>query len=130
MVLADSQNKREESLAQARRAADKMDRFIALGPPKPYAVREVSYMYGNVAITFADYHRLDDAIRYSRRAIEAAQQIQGTGGQQSLAYGVLADALRGSGQLDSALTAVRESRRLEEQQAETDTTWQRVNLAL
>ena len=130
MVLADSQNKREETLAQALRSAEKMDRFIALGPPKPYDVREVSYMYGNVAVSLADYHRLDEAIRYSRRAIEVAQQIQGTGGQQSLAYGVLADALRGSGQLDSALTAVRESRRLEEQQTETDTTWQPANLAL
>ena len=122
MVLADSQNKREESLTQALRSAEKMDRFIALGPPKPYDVREVSYMYGNVAVSLADYHRLDEAIRYSRRAIEVAQRIQGTGGQQSLAYGVLADALRGSGQLDFALTAVRESRRLEEQQTETDTT--------
>jgi len=130
MALADSQNKREESLSQARRSAEEMDRFIALGPPKPYDIREVSYMYGNVAVTFADYHRLGDAIRYSRRAIEVAQRIQGTGGQQSLAYGVLADALRGSGQLDSALSAVRESRRLEEQQTETDTTWQRANLVL
>ncbi len=130
MVLADSQNKREESLTQALRSAEKMDRFMALGPPKPYDVREVSYMYGNVAVSLADYHRLDEAIRYSRRAIDVAQRIQGTGGQQSLAYGVLADALRGSGQLDLALTAVRESRRLEEQQTETDTSWQPANLAL
>jgi serine/threonine protein kinase len=130
MALADSQNKREESLRQAFRSAEKMDRFIALGPPKPYDIREVSYMYGNVAITFSDSHRPEEAIRYSRRAIEVAQRIPGTGGQQSLAYGVLAEALRGSGQLDSALTAVRESRRLEEQQTETDTTWQPTNLVL
>ena len=130
MALADSQNKREESLTQALRSAEKMDRFMALGPPQPYDVREVSYMYGNVAVSLADYHRFDEAIRYSRRAIQVAQQIPGTGAQQSLAYGVLADALRASGQLDSALTAVRESRRLEEQQTETNTTWQRWNLVL
>jgi tetratricopeptide (TPR) repeat protein len=130
MALADSQSKREESLKQALRSAEQMDRFLALGTPKPYDIREVSYMYSNVAVSLADYHKFSQAIRYSRRAIEVAQQIQGTGGQQSLAYGVLADALRGSGQLDSALTAVRESRRLEEQQTETDTTWQRTNLAL
>jgi len=130
MALADSQSRREESLKQALRSAEQMDRFLALGTPKPYDIREVSYMYSNVAVSMADYHKFGQAIRYSRRAIEVAQQIQGTGGQQSLAYGVLADALRGSGQLDSALTAVRESRRLEEQQSETDTTWQRTNLAL
>jgi tRNA A-37 threonylcarbamoyl transferase component Bud32/tetratricopeptide (TPR) repeat protein len=130
MVLADVQNKREESLRQALRSAEKMGSFIALGPPKPHDIREVSYMFGNVAATFADYHRLDDAIRYARRSIEVAQQIPGTGAQQSLAYGILADALRQTGQLDSALTAVQESRRLEEQQTETGTTWHPANLAL
>jgi serine/threonine protein kinase len=135
MVLADTQSKREEALAQARRAAEEMGRLTALGDLDSRhldsnEVKEVSFMYSNVAVTFADYHRLDDAIQYSRRSIEVAQSMQGTGAQQSLAYGILADALRESGQLDSALTAVRESRRLEEQQTETDTTWQRANLAL
>ena len=130
MVLADTQGKREESLAQTVRAAEEMGRLTALGHLDSNEVKDVSFMYSNVAITFADYHRLDDAIRYSRRSIEVAQSMQGTGGQQSLAYGILADALRESGQLESALTAVRESRRLQEQQTETDTTPQRVNLAL
>lgn len=130
MVLADTQSKREEALAQAGRAAEEMSRLTALGHLDSNEVKEVSFMYSNVAVTFADYHRLDDAIRYSRRSIEVAQLMQGTGAQQSLAYGILADALRESGQLDSALTAVRESRRLEEQQTETDTGWQRANLAL
>ncbi len=130
MVLADTQGKRAESLAQTVRAAEEMGRLTALGHLDSNEVKDVSFMYSNVAITFADYHRLDDAIRYSRRSIEVAQSMQGTGGQQSLAYGILADALRESGQLESALTAVRESRRLEEQQTETDTTPQRMNLAL
>jgi tetratricopeptide (TPR) repeat protein/predicted Ser/Thr protein kinase len=130
MVLANSQGKRDESLAQTLRTAEKLDRFTGLGHLDSKEVREVSYMYSNVAVTFADYHRLDDAVRYARRSIEIAQLRQGTGGQQSLAYGILADALRQSGQLESALTAIRESRRLEEQLTETDTTPQRVNLVL
>jgi tRNA A-37 threonylcarbamoyl transferase component Bud32/tetratricopeptide (TPR) repeat protein len=130
MVLNNTQGKREEALAQTVRAAEEMDRLTALGHLDSNEVKDVSFMYGNVAITFADYHRLDDAIRYSRRSIEVAQSMQGTGGQQSLAYGIMADTLRQSGQLESALTAIRESRRLQEQQTETDTTPQRVNLAL
>ncbi len=130
MVLADTQAKREEALTQTLKAAEGMDRLAALGHLDANEVRELSFMYSNVAVTFADYHRLDDAIRQSRRSIEVAQMLQGTGAQQSLAYGILADALRQSGQLDSALTAVRESRRLEEQQTETGTSWQRANLVL
>jgi tRNA A-37 threonylcarbamoyl transferase component Bud32 len=130
MVLAGSQSRREESLAQTLRTAEKLDRFTALGHLDSNEVREVSFMFSNVAVTFADDHRFDDAIRYSRHSIEVAQLNQGTGGQQSLAYGIMADALRQSGQLDSALTAIRESRRLEEQLTETDTTWQRANLAI
>ncbi len=130
MILADTQAKREEALAQTLRTADVLDRLSALGHLDPNEIKEVSFMYSNVAVTFADYHRLAEAIRYSRRSIEVAQSMQGTGGQQSLAYGILADALRQSGQLDSALTAVRESRRLEEQQTETNTSWQRANLVL
>jgi serine/threonine protein kinase len=130
MALANTQEKREDSLTQARRAAEKMDHFTALGHLDSNEVKEVSYMYSNVGVSLAAYHKFDDAIRYSRRSIEVAQLIQGTGGQQSLAYGILADALRQSGQLDSALTAIRQSRRLEEQLTETDTEWQRYNLGL
>jgi len=130
MALADTQGKRERSLAQALRTAEKLDRFTALGHLNSSEVKDVSYMYSNVAVTLADYHRPDAAVRYSRRSVEVAQSMQGTGGQQSLAYGILADALRQLGQLDSALTTIRESRRLEEQLTETDSQWQRVNLAL
>lgn len=130
MVLADSEGKRKELPAQTLQAAEKLDRFTASGHFDPNDVKEVSYMYSNVAVTFADIHRFDDAIRYSRRSIEVAQSMKGTGGQQSLAYGILGDALRQTGQLDSALVAIRESRRLEEQLTETATTWQPVNLVL
>lgn len=129
MVLADTQGRREESLAQTRRAAEKLDRFTALGHLDSHEVKEVSYLYSNVAVTLADYHRFDDAIRYSRRSIEVAQSMQGTGEQQSLAYGILADALRQSGQLESALTTIRESRRMEERLTETGNS-QRWNLVL
>ena len=130
MVLAGFQNRREESLTQTLRTAGKLDRFTALGHLDSNEVKEVSYMYSNVAVTFVDDHRFDDAIRYSRRAIDVAQSTKGTGGQQSLAYGILGDALRESGQLDSALMAIRESRRLQEQLKETATTWQPANLVL
>jgi tRNA A-37 threonylcarbamoyl transferase component Bud32 len=130
MVLAGSQGRREESLKRAADAAGRLDRFAALGHLDDNEVKEVAFMYGNVAVTFDDDDRLADTIRYARRSIETAKQMRDTGGQQSLAWGILADALRQSGDLDGALTAIRESRRLQEQLPDTGQTWQRANLAL
>jgi serine/threonine protein kinase len=131
MVIAGSQSWHQEALARTANAAEKLDRFSALGHLSPNEVKEVSYMYSNVAVTFVDEHRLEDAIRYAHRSIEVARQREGMDGQQSLAYGTLADALRQSGDLDGALTAIRESRRLEELFAsEKGQVWQPVNLAL
>jgi len=87
-------------------------------------------MYSNVAVTFDENHRWDDAIRYARRSIETARGIKGSGAQQSLAYGILADALRQAGDMEGGLAAVRESRRLQEQEPNTGKTWRRANLAL
>lgn len=130
MVLAGVQNHRPESLTLALDAAAKMDRFDASARLTPNDVREVAFMYSNVAVTFVDNHRFDDAIRYARRSIAVAQRIEGSGGQQSLAYGILAEALRESGDLDEALKAIRSSRTIQERLADDGQTWRRANLIL
>lgn len=130
MVVAGVQNRHAESLSYTADAAAKLDRFSALGNLDFNETKEVAFMYSNVAVTFVDEHRLDEAIRYARRSVETAKRRKGTEGQQSLAYGILADALRQSGDLEAALSAVRESRRLQEQLNDTGQTWQKANLAL
>jgi tetratricopeptide (TPR) repeat protein len=87
-------------------------------------------MYSNVAVTCVDNPRCDVAIRYARRSIAVAQRIEGSGGQQSLAYGILAEALRESGDLDEALQAIRSSRTIQERLADDGQTWRRANLIL
>jgi len=129
MVLAGVQNKREESLVHATKAADELDRF-STGRLDANDVKEVAFMYSNVAVTFDENHKFDDASRLARRSIEIARQREDTAPQQSLAYGILADALRQAGDLEAALSAVRESRRLQEQIPDTGKTWQRSNLIL
>jgi len=130
MVLAGVQNRRDESLALAVATAGKLERLSALGHLDSNEIKEVAFMFSNVGVTFVDGHRFDDAIRYAKRSIEIAKLNTVSEGQQSLAYGILADALRQSGDLDGALTAVRESRRMQEQIEDTNQTWQRGNLAL
>ena len=88
-------------------------------------------MYGNVAVTFDDNHRFADTVRYARRAIEVSQPLPSAAPQRSLALGIMAVALRDSGDLDGALQAIQQSRKIEEQLlADRDKTWQRANLAL
>ncbi len=130
MVLAGVQSRHEESAGQARLTAEKLDRFSAFNDLEMNDVREAAFMYSNVAVTFVDNHKFDEATRRARQSIDVAKRIRESGGQQSLAYGILADALRQSGDLDGALSAVRESRRLQEQNTETSTTWYRANLTL
>ena len=130
MVLAGVQNRHGESLALALETATQLERVIALGQLDLNETREVAFMYSNVAVTFVDNHKFEEAIRYSRRSIQVAQAIQQSGGQQSLAYGTLADALRQSGDLNGALTAIRESRRFQEQLNQTGQTWMLANLSL
>jgi serine/threonine protein kinase len=130
MAIAGAQSQHGEALARTTNTAEKLDRFTALGQLDSNEVKEVSFMYGNVAVTFVDEHRFENAIQYARRSIEVARMIKDSGGQQSLAYGILADALRQTGDLEGALNAIRESRRLEELLADTNQTWQRSNLAL
>jgi len=131
MAVASMQNRLDESLVQARKAAEQLDRYTAGGGLGPSEIREAAFMYGNIAVTFDDNHRYADTIRYTRRAIEISQPLQSAAPQRSLALGIMAVALRDSGDLDGALEAIQESRKIQEQLlADKDKTWQRANLAL
>lgn len=131
MAVASMQNRPAESLVQARKAAEQLDRYTAAGGLGPWEIREAAFMYGNVAVTFDDNHRFADTVRYARRAIEVSQPLPSAAPQRSLALGIMAVALRDSGDLDGALQAIQQSRKIEEQLlADRDKTWQRANLAL
>jgi tetratricopeptide (TPR) repeat protein/predicted Ser/Thr protein kinase len=131
MAVASMQNRPDESLAQAGKAAEQLDRYTAAGGLGPWEIREAAFMYGNVAVTFDDNHRFADTIRYARRAIEVSQPLPSAAPQRSLALGIMAVALRDSGDLDGALEAIQQSRRIQEALlADQDKTWQRANLAL
>ncbi len=131
MAVASMQNRPDESLLQARKTAEQLDRYTAGGGLGPWEIREAAFMYGNVAVTFDDNHRYADTIRYARRAIEVSQPLSSAAPQRSLALGIMAVALRDSGDLDAALQAIQQSRKIQEQLlADQDKTWQRANLAL
>jgi serine/threonine-protein kinase len=117
MVLADSEGRREESLAFAKDAASLIERFLSLGNADPYDVYSMVYFYQNVANVTARCRHLDDAIRYLRRALEVSQPVERARTAEGSIYGVLADTLRQAGDLEGALKTVNRAVELEEQQA-------------
>jgi tetratricopeptide (TPR) repeat protein/predicted Ser/Thr protein kinase len=131
MAVASMRNRPGESLGQARKAAEQLDRYIAGGGLGPWEIREAAFMYSNIAVTFDENHLYTDTIRYARRAVEVTQSLPSGAPQRSLALGIMAVALRDSGDLDGALGAIQESRKIQEHLlADQDKTWQRANLAL
>ena len=116
MIVADSERRDDDALRHGRRAVIQMDRLVGaarpVGPERDSALE----LYANVAAAFVNLHRYEDAVRYSRRVIEIAslEPIQ----PRSISYGytVLANARRLQGELTDALDAIREARRIAEQQ--------------
>jgi serine/threonine protein kinase len=117
MVLADSEGRREESLAYANDAASLIERFLSLGNAVPLDVYSMVYFYQNVADVTMRCRHLDNAIRYLRRALEISQPVERARTAEGSIYGVLADTLRQAGDLEGALKTGNHAVELEEQQA-------------
>jgi serine/threonine protein kinase len=117
MVLADSENRHEESLAYAKDAASLIERFLSLGNADPQDVYSMVYFYTNVANVAGSCRRLDDVIRYCRRALEIAQPVQRARTAEGSIYDALAETLRQSGDLEGALKTANQAVELQEQQA-------------
>jgi serine/threonine protein kinase len=117
MVLADSENRHEESSAYAKDAAALIERFLSLGNADPRDAYSMVYFYMNVADNAANCRRFDDATRYCRRALEIARPVERARIAEGSIYDVLADTLRQSGDLEGALKTVNRATELQEQQA-------------
>jgi serine/threonine protein kinase len=117
MVLADTENRHTESLAYASEAVSLIEKFLSLGNAEPHDVYSMVYFYQNVADTATNCRRLDDAIKYCRRALEISQPVQTARRAQGSIYSVLADTLRQSGDLEGALKTVNQAVELQTQQA-------------
>jgi serine/threonine-protein kinase len=117
MALADDSGRHEESLAYAKAAASLIERFLSLGNADPRDLYSMVYFYTNVGNVAMNCRHFDDAIRYCRRALELSQPVETARRAQGNTYGVLADTLRQSGDLEGALKTVNQTVKLQEQEA-------------
>jgi serine/threonine protein kinase/tetratricopeptide (TPR) repeat protein len=111
MMLTDSPPRRDESLAHARKTAERLEALLALGPTDREASLAAQSM-GNVALAHKNARLYPDALGYARRAIAIVPASRRSNEFRAQWWSIIADSLRLSGDLEGALQAIREARRL------------------
>jgi tetratricopeptide (TPR) repeat protein len=111
MMLTDSAQRRDEALSHARKAAARLEAVLAEAPTDREASLAAQAI-GNVALAHKNAQLFQDAIRYARRAIEVVPPVRQADQLRAQWWSIIADSLRLSGDLDGALHAIREARRL------------------
>jgi tetratricopeptide (TPR) repeat protein/predicted Ser/Thr protein kinase len=110
MILASSEHRREDALAQARKAAERLDAFLTLGAVSASEAKTATRLFSNIAMAHKNEHLYADSARYAQRAIEIARSLPSDRPNVAMAISTLADSLRLSGDLDRALESIREAR--------------------
>jgi len=109
MALVDYRNHHGDALKHARSAAERLDRFVALGNLRPEEIDDATHIYSNLAVAYTNSNLYHAAIQMSRRAIDISQGVQAAEMRRGSALGVLAISLRFTGDLEGALEAMKES---------------------
>jgi serine/threonine protein kinase len=125
MILAETQNRRADALAYAQKAGTRLDAFLRLGHAQDSELDEAAGIYGNIALASNNMHLYSQAVPYAEKCIEVARALppRGPGGtRRSVGLSLLANARRYQGDLDGALQAIQEARKIVEQTVYPDET--------
>ena len=110
MILADAAHRSDEEVAEARKAAERLNHLLALGKASDSETRTAAEVFSNIALAHKNMHLYDDSVRYGRRAVEIARSMPSNEALISNGLSVIADSLRFSGDLEGALRAIEEAR--------------------
>jgi tetratricopeptide (TPR) repeat protein len=114
MIIADTEHHRADALAQAQKCAVRVEMVIRDPAVSKDQLRQSSQLLGNVALAYLNMHRYEEAARYARREVELARSVGAPPNYVIGGMGVLANALRQSGDLQNALQSITEARSLAE----------------
>lgn len=113
-IVAQSQHRREEALAHAAKAVERLDAFMRL-PDLTVTERDtIADFYGNIAIAYKNLHLYENSVRYARKEAEVSRTLQSGNHRLPDALGTIASAQRAQGDLEAALLTVEEARRIAE----------------
>ena len=129
MELADEQNRREDVLSWAKRASERVERFMNLGNIDPKDVYSMGYFETNVANAYDNSRHFEESRRASQRALDIVQPVAYAHQLNGPILGTLSIARWQTGDLDGALQTSRQAVSLDETQATSGHASMRVNLA-
>jgi serine/threonine protein kinase len=130
MVLADSEDRKEEMVSWADKAAERVERFMNLGNIDPKDVYSMGYFQTNVANTYADARHFSDALHASQRALEISESVAAAHRLRGSILDALTTSRWQTGDLEGALQTAQQAIELQEEQAAGGHAALRVNLAI
>ena len=126
MILADTDERRADTVSQARRAEARLETLLSEDAPRnpahldgfmrPGEARQaerssIAALYGNIALTYENLHMYADGARYARRAAELARSVPFAQDTVAQSLSLLANALRYQGDLQGAFITINEARK-------------------
>jgi serine/threonine protein kinase len=129
MVLADEQNRKEQTVFWADKASERVERFMNLGNVDPKDVYSMGYFEQNVANSYDDVRHFGEALRASQRALDITEPVASAHRLHGSILGALADARWQTGDLDGAFHTAEQAVQLQEAQAASGHASLRINLA-
>ncbi|HLX86138.1 MAG TPA: protein kinase [Terriglobales bacterium] len=127
MILSDVQGRIDEGGADADRAAEQLEHFVALGNLTPAEIYGVVYRFGNIADEYDTVRQFDKATQSAQRALQLAGKDAGAHRMDGNLFDALGYAQWQAGHLDEALASLQESVAVAEKQAATGHTTLRLN---
>jgi serine/threonine protein kinase len=129
MVLANEQNRREETVSWANKASERVERFMSLGNIDASDVYSMGYFETNIGYCYDYTRHFADALRASQRALDITEPVASAHRLHGQVLGALTIARWQSGDLDGALQTAQQEIQLEETQAAGGHASMRINLA-
>jgi tetratricopeptide (TPR) repeat protein len=120
MILARSEYRDMDALGFGRKAAERLDALMASPGFSPEEAATAAGLFVNLALTYCNLHRLDEATGYARRSVEISRAYERDERHVGRGLGVLANTARFAGDLNGALEAIRGSRAIAEKLAHAD----------
>jgi serine/threonine-protein kinase len=129
MTIADEQNRRENMVAWADKASERIERYMSLGNLDPNDIYGIGYFEQNIAFCYDDARHFQDAVRTCQCALDITQPIASAHRVHGSILKALAIARWQTGDLEGALQTAQKAIELQEAQAAGGHATLRVNLA-
>jgi len=128
MVLANYEQRRNDTLAFAQKTTTRLSEFLHQGKPTADEQMNAASFYQNVSLAYRGLHRRTDAVLYAQESVEIGRNVPGGSPYLGTSLAMLATVLRDQGELEAALDAIREARTIAEKSPGKDQTSRMLSL--